>query len=119
MGWMADSDWADKCLYQTSHNISHPTALPYSVSLSCLRVVCACLKSIGLCAWARTLSMSCVCTEISLQSLCVHYIHCHVRAQSITSNCVCATRILSHYIAHIFGVLDEWDPKLCLKNAGW
>src|SRR5258705_13277552 len=90
MAWMADSDRADKCLYQTSHNISHPTALPYSVSLSCLRAVCACI-----------LSMSCVCTEISLQSLCVHYIHCHVRMQSITSNCVCATRILSHYIAHI------------------
>src|SRR5258708_7911793 len=86
MAWMADSDQADKCLYQTSHNISHPTALPYSVSLSCLCVVCACLKSIGLCVWACILSMSCVCTisivmcmcKASLQIVCVQLEYFHI-----------------------------------------
>src|SRR5258708_34311080 len=85
MEWRAYFDEAEKFLYQNSHNISHPTALLYSVSLSCLHVVCACLKSIGLCAWACILSMSCVCTisivmcmhKASLQIVCAQLEYFH------------------------------------------
>src|SRR5258706_9314388 len=85
MDWMTVFYQAEKFFYKTSHNISHPTALPYSVSLSCLHVVCACLKSIGLCAWAHILSMSCVCTisivmcacKASLQIVCVQLEYFH------------------------------------------